>query len=396
MFAVGILTDFRTLLFPGLRSVGRAGGPDRDAAGAVAVLVRQTRHPQRPYSGRPDGHRGCPGRGRRHRARPGGRRRDRRAGDGVRGALSRPSPPWCHPAWSRSPAGLIRCPSNERTRTCEQPPGVGRGAGRRVGRRREPAIVLADVRWTLNGPPGRPDYEAGHLPGAVFVDLESELTTHGPTGGRHPLPDRDVFQQAMTAARGVRHHPGGGLRRRDLTGGVATVVAADGRRDTRRYGCWTVASPAGGRPGSRWRPARVRSRRAVTSWWSPGTGAPRRVGCGGSVAARRRGAGGRAGGRPVRGGERDDGSDGRSHPRRPEPAVDREPDRAGPSGRLWRSRGLSPTSRGSRCSTAARASPPPTPCWPSRRSGGRRRSTPARGATGSPTRTAPRATGPTP
>lgn len=59
-------------------------------------------------------------------------------------------------------------------------------------------IVLADVRWTLNGPPGRPDYEAGHLPGAVFVDLETELTTHGPTGGRHPLPDRDVFQQAMT------------------------------------------------------------------------------------------------------------------------------------------------------------------------------------------------------
>ena len=59
-------------------------------------------------------------------------------------------------------------------------------------------IVLADVRWTLNGPPGRTDYEAGHLPGAVFVDLETELTTHGPTGGRHPLPDRDVFQQAMT------------------------------------------------------------------------------------------------------------------------------------------------------------------------------------------------------
>lgn len=58
-------------------------------------------------------------------------------------------------------------------------------------------VVLADVRWTLNGPPGRPDYEAGHLPGARWVDLESELTTHGPTGGRHPLPDPDVFQAAM-------------------------------------------------------------------------------------------------------------------------------------------------------------------------------------------------------
>lgn len=60
-----------------------------------------------------------------------------------------------------------------------------------------PSIVLVDVRWTLNGPPGRSDYEAGHLPGAVFVDLESELTTHGPVGGRHPLPDREVFQQAV-------------------------------------------------------------------------------------------------------------------------------------------------------------------------------------------------------
>jgi thiosulfate/3-mercaptopyruvate sulfurtransferase len=58
-------------------------------------------------------------------------------------------------------------------------------------------IVLADVRWTLNGPPGRPVYEAGHLPGAVYVDLESELTTHGPVGGRHPLPDPEVFQLAV-------------------------------------------------------------------------------------------------------------------------------------------------------------------------------------------------------
>ena len=58
-------------------------------------------------------------------------------------------------------------------------------------------VVLADVRWNLTGPPGRPEYEAGHLPGARWVDLESELTTHGPTGGRHPLPDPSVFQAAM-------------------------------------------------------------------------------------------------------------------------------------------------------------------------------------------------------
>src|SRR3712207_9383194 len=35
--------------------------------------------------------------------------------------------------------------------------------------------TLLDVRWRLAGPPGRADYLAGHLPGAVFVDLDSDL-----------------------------------------------------------------------------------------------------------------------------------------------------------------------------------------------------------------------------
>ncbi|POX41078.1 sulfurtransferase [Streptomyces sp. Ru73] len=60
--------------------------------------------------------------------------------------------------------------------------------------------VLLDVRWQLGGPPGRPEYEAGHLPGAVYVDLDTELA--GPAGdaGRHPLPDPEVFGDAMRAA----------------------------------------------------------------------------------------------------------------------------------------------------------------------------------------------------
>ena len=59
-------------------------------------------------------------------------------------------------------------------------------------------VVLADVRWTLGGPSGRPDYEAGHLPGAHWVDLEHELSGHpvGP-GGRHPLPDVEVLAAAL-------------------------------------------------------------------------------------------------------------------------------------------------------------------------------------------------------
>ncbi|HWM35763.1 MAG TPA: sulfurtransferase [Streptomyces sp.] len=62
------------------------------------------------------------------------------------------------------------------------------------------APVLLDVRWQLGGPPGRPDYEAGHLPGAVHVDLEKELAAPAGEHGRHPLPGLDVFAEAMRRA----------------------------------------------------------------------------------------------------------------------------------------------------------------------------------------------------
>ncbi|MFC9688731.1 sulfurtransferase [Kribbella sp. NPDC056951] len=52
----------------------------------------------------------------------------------------------------------------------------------------EPQPLLIDATWNLAGPPGREAYDAGHLPGAYFVDLDTELA--GPPGpGRHPLPD---------------------------------------------------------------------------------------------------------------------------------------------------------------------------------------------------------------
>jgi thiosulfate/3-mercaptopyruvate sulfurtransferase len=56
------------------------------------------------------------------------------------------------------------------------------------------------VRGSIAGPPGRPEYEAGHLPGAVFVELETELSGEPGEGGRHPLPDAAAFQAAMRAA----------------------------------------------------------------------------------------------------------------------------------------------------------------------------------------------------
>lgn len=52
----------------------------------------------------------------------------------------------------------------------------------------EPPAVL-DVRWALGDPHGREHYLAGHVPGAVYVDLETELAAPAsPAAGRHPLP----------------------------------------------------------------------------------------------------------------------------------------------------------------------------------------------------------------
>ena len=67
-------------------------------------------------------------------------------------------------------------------------------------------VVLADVRWYLDGRSGREAYDAGHLPGAVFVDLDRWLTgPGGPTEGRHPLPDPTAFAHAM-ASLGIGEH----------------------------------------------------------------------------------------------------------------------------------------------------------------------------------------------
>jgi len=60
--------------------------------------------------------------------------------------------------------------------------------------------VLLDVRWALGDPHGREHHRAGHLPGAVYVDLDTELAAHSadPRDGRHPLP---AVADLQTAAR---------------------------------------------------------------------------------------------------------------------------------------------------------------------------------------------------
>ena len=63
----------------------------------------------------------------------------------------------------------------------------------------EPPAVL-DVRWRLGGPPGIDSYLSGHLPGAVYLDLDSQLAGAPGDGGRHPLPDTSDFEAAMRGA----------------------------------------------------------------------------------------------------------------------------------------------------------------------------------------------------
>jgi thiosulfate/3-mercaptopyruvate sulfurtransferase len=67
----------------------------------------------------------------------------------------------------------------------------------RAGRAASRTVVL-DVRWTLAVPDGHPAFLAGHIPGAVYVDLDHELADHSVAGqGRHPLPSESAFTEAM-------------------------------------------------------------------------------------------------------------------------------------------------------------------------------------------------------
>lgn len=62
-------------------------------------------------------------------------------------------------------------------------------------------VVLADVRWYLDGRSGRAAYDSGHLPGAVFIDLDRVLAAHGsPADGRHPLPGPADFAAGLATA----------------------------------------------------------------------------------------------------------------------------------------------------------------------------------------------------
>jgi thiosulfate/3-mercaptopyruvate sulfurtransferase len=63
----------------------------------------------------------------------------------------------------------------------------------------DPSLRLVDCRWYLGRPgEGRVAYDAGHLPGAVHLDIDNDLTA--PSGpGRHPLPEPAAFRARLEA-----------------------------------------------------------------------------------------------------------------------------------------------------------------------------------------------------
>ncbi len=65
--------------------------------------------------------------------------------------------------------------------------------------RHTPPVPL-DVRWRLGGPSALPDYHAGHLPGAAFLDLGTALAGPPGPGGRHPLPDAARLARTLAEA----------------------------------------------------------------------------------------------------------------------------------------------------------------------------------------------------
>jgi thiosulfate/3-mercaptopyruvate sulfurtransferase len=56
-------------------------------------------------------------------------------------------------------------------------------------------LRVIDFRWYLLGRHGRDEYLRGHIPRAVFLDLEDVTGKGG--GGRHPLPSREQFEREM-------------------------------------------------------------------------------------------------------------------------------------------------------------------------------------------------------
>jgi thiosulfate/3-mercaptopyruvate sulfurtransferase len=74
--------------------------------------------------------------------------------------------------------------------------------------------VVVDTRLALTGATGRERYDAGHIPGAAYVDVDDDLAAPPGDRGRHPLPDPERFVA--------------GVRRAGISRGSLVVAYDDG------------------------------------------------------------------------------------------------------------------------------------------------------------------------
>jgi len=90
-------------------------------------------------------------------------------------------------------------------------------------------VTILDVRWRLDEPDGRATYLQGHVPGAVYVSLEDELSDHAVSGrGRHPLPSGHSVEVSA--------------RRWGIRAGVPTVVYDDWNRAGSARAWWVLTA----------------------------------------------------------------------------------------------------------------------------------------------------------
>ena len=96
-------------------------------------------------------------------------------------------------------------------------------------------VTILDVRWRLDEPDGQAAYLQGHLPGAVYVSLEDELSDHTVTGrGRHPLPSGRSCRSGRASLGRPPGRADGRLRRLESRRVSAGLVGADRGRTRRR------------------------------------------------------------------------------------------------------------------------------------------------------------------
>ena len=140
-----------------------------------------------------------------------------------------------------------RCASPASCDTAAHEPHLRRPAGRPDRTIRPLRIV--DVRWYLGRPgDGRVAYDAGHIPGAIYVDLDTDLRApEGP--GRHPLPDPAVFAERLGELGIGSEHEVVVVRRRRRRHRRSTVVDARRPGPRGRSPCWTAGSWRGSQGG---------------------------------------------------------------------------------------------------------------------------------------------------